>query len=91
MRFTRSLVILATSVLPTVITAQTDTRIEFTLRAWRDGRHPGSILPLSIYVELDPTTGDAIINQTAGYTGFASVRNFRHFGEITLIISVVLS
>ncbi|KAF8419479.1 hypothetical protein EV426DRAFT_644900 [Tirmania nivea] len=72
MKFTPSLAILAASALSMAVTAQTNAKIPFTLRAWRDGRHPNSPLPLSIYVELDPTTGDAIINRTAGYNGFDS-------------------
>jgi len=71
MKFTLNLVVLVTSVLSTVVSAQTNTKYPFRLRAWRDSRF-NNPLPLSIYVELDPTTGDAIINQTAGYTGFDS-------------------
>ena len=76
MKSTLSLVALAISTLATAVAAE---NFPFPLRAWRDGRHPGQILPLSIYVELDPITGDAIINRTEGYTGFSSVRNFHAF------------
>ncbi|KAF8417925.1 hypothetical protein EV426DRAFT_645581 [Tirmania nivea] len=69
MKFTLSLVVLAIGVLSTAVSAQT--KYPFRLRAWRDTRF-GNPLPLSIYVELDPTTGDAIINKTAEYPGFES-------------------
>ena len=80
MQFTLSWVVLAISVVSTVVTAQTNTKYPFRLRAWRDSRF-NNPLPLSIYVELDPTTGDAIINRTAGYTGFDSVSNSDVLGK----------
>lgn len=80
MKFTLSSFILAISILCTTVAAQTNTKSPFVLRAWRDSRF-NNPLPLSIYVELDPATGDAIINKTVGYTGFESVRNSWRSGK----------
>ena len=44
---------------------------DFPLRVWRD---PRSAISFNNYIELDPTSGDAIINKTQGYAGFPNVR-----------------
>lgn len=71
MKFTLTSFAVAIGVLATAVTAQDDTKYPFRLRAWRDTRFVTTI-PVNHYVELDPTTGDAIINKTAGYPGFES-------------------
>jgi len=46
----------------------------FGLRAWHDSRHdptPAGVI-IDNFVEIDPDTGNAIINRTASYPGFPS-------------------
>jgi len=53
-----------------VSAADTTTYPTFSLRAWRHYRN--TVWPLSLYVEVDLSSGNAIINKTANYPGFQS-------------------
>lgn len=68
-----SLIVVAIGILSTTANAQE--KRPFLLRAWRNTRfEPPEVLRISHFVEIDPSSGDAIINKTAGYPGFQSVR-----------------
>jgi len=77
MKFTLNTFVFLGGLLSAAATAAaSEDSFPFTLRAWRDSRHgppPPPWTVISHYVEIDPDTGNAIINKTESYPGFQSL------------------
>lgn len=76
MQLLNSFAVIASILSLAVSAADSYTGATFPIRVWRD---PRSAISFNHQIELDPRSGDAIINKTAGYPGFPSVSTPEHF------------